>query len=438
MKKRYFLFLILAFTFFDLSATTYTSAQNGNWMNVTTWSPFGIPIPGDVVIINHNVSLDTSFAYTVGSVTVNSSGSLVQDLPVRDIWLNGPNAIYTNNGTTTIRNLLLSAGSFTNTGIFNAKVFANFINVNNTGTGVITGVDSLYNDGTINNDGTVNVMTFFNNNTINNFGTIQGLSTVVDSMFNAGTFLNDAGALLRADSCTNTNNFTNNGVVNFDQFTNTGTLTNTNFLSFVDITNTGTFTNQDSLIGTGSMTNTGNLDNQVGAVFDLAVSFLNSDPINFNALLTINGSFTIGDSYFNFDAVNGTATGNIVVQDTSANFGSMTGSFDFCDMTPPATSPFIDINIGIVDPNITYCVGVGVAENEYQFLIDVHPNPTAGILNVISEKVVLVEIYNVLGENLITTNNLIIDLSTYDNGVYLILLKDEFGELIRQEKIIKH
>ena len=70
---------------------------------------------------------------------------------------------------------------------------------------------TLFRSGTFNNNGTVNVMTFYNNNTMNNFGTIQGLTTVVDSMFNAGTFLNDAGALLKADSCTNSNAFINNG-----------------------------------------------------------------------------------------------------------------------------------------------------------------------------------------------------------------------------------
>src|SRR5665811_918255 len=156
-------------------------------------------------------------AYTAGSITVNASGSLIQNSPVRDIWLNGPNAVFTNNGTTTIRYILLSAGSFTNSGDFNVKVIENHITANNTGIGVILGIDSLYNLGTINNNGTINVMTFYNTSNINNYGTIKGLTTVVDSMVNSGNFLNDAAALLQADSCTNFGGFINNGIVNFNQ-----------------------------------------------------------------------------------------------------------------------------------------------------------------------------------------------------------------------------
>ena len=161
MKKIYTLLLAVLISV-NLSAITYTSAQNGNWTNPTTWSPTGVPVPGDIAIINHAVVLNTDFAYTVGSITINASGSLVHDATGRDIWVNGVNASLTNNGTTTIRNLLLSIGSYTNTGAFNAKIFANFITANNSATGVINGVDSMYNDGTINNNGMFNVMAFFN------------------------------------------------------------------------------------------------------------------------------------------------------------------------------------------------------------------------------------------------------------------------------------
>ncbi|PCJ25514.1 MAG: hypothetical protein COA97_07540 [Flavobacteriales bacterium] len=440
MKKLYILLLLIVTVSFNLKAVTYTSVQNGNWMNFTTWSPVGVPIPGDIIIINTNVTLDTSFAYTSGSITVNSGASLVQDFPVRDIWLNGPNASLTNNGTTTIRYLLLSIGSYTNSGDFNVKSFANYITANNTATGVIIGVDSLYNDGTIINDGTVNVMAFFNNNTINNYGIIQGLVTVVDSMFNVGTFLNDAGALLRADSFTNTGQFTNNGVVNFDQFTNTGTFINTDYMSFVDMTNTGTFTNQDSLIGTISMWNTGNFDNQNGAVIDLGVSLLNADFVSFNAVFNNDGLFNIGDSYYNYDAVTGGATGSFIMQDTSFNNtgGTMTGSFDFCDMTPPATSPFIDINLGTVDPNITYCTITGVTEMTDKLEWVVYPNPTTGILNIELEDNFTVDVYNVLGELIITSSAHKIDLTSFQNGIYFVLIKDEKGETIKHKKIVKH
>lgn len=440
MKRIYVLLIIAVFTSIKLSATTYTSAQNGSWMSVTTWSPFGIPVPGDIIVINHNVVLDTSFAYTLGSITVNNAGSLVQDSPVRDIWVNGPNASLTNNGTTTIRYLLLSAGSYTNSGNFNVNSISNYITANNTSTGVIMGVDSMYNDGIINNNGDFFIKSFYNNNTINNYGTIQGTYLIspnlVDSMVNAGTFLNDAGALLQADSCTNFGGFTNSGVVNFNQFTNVGTLTNTNTLTFDDITNFGTFTNSGTLTGANSMWNVEIFDNTSTGQITLANGFLNADSIG-TASFNNDGTFDIGDSFYNFNDITGTNSGSFTVQDTSYTSGTMSGSFDFCDATPPVTFPYIDIILGTVDPAITYCT-VGINTNEILPYNLIYPNPTNGIVNIDTDANVSVVVYNVLGEKVISTKNHKIDLSSFESGVYFVLLKDEKGKIIKQEKIMKH
>lgn len=435
MKRIYVLVVIAVFTSIKLSATTYTSAQNGSWMSVTTWSPFGIPVPGDIIIINHNVVLDTSFAYTVGSITVNSSGSLIQDSPVRDIWVNGPNASLTNNGTTTIRYLLLSAGSYTNSGDFNVSSFVNYITANNTSTGVIMGVDSMYNDGTFINNGQVNIMTFYNNNTINNYGTIQGLTSVVDSIVNAGTFLNDAGALLQADSCTNYGGFTNSGVVNFNQFTNVGTLTNANTLTFDDITNFGIFTNSGTMTGANSMWNVETFDNTSTGQITVANGFLNADSTG-TASFNNDGTFDIGDSFYNFNDITGTNSGSFTVQDTSYTSGTMSGSFDFCDLTPPPSSPYIDIILGTVDPAITYCT-VGINSNNNLSDIKIYPNPTNGIINTESDKNITIDVYNVVGEKIITIKSVKIDLTNYQNGIYFMLIKDEAGNLIKREKIVK-
>jgi len=436
MKKNYSLLLLVVLISFNLSATTYTSTANGNWMSFTTWVPFGVPIPGDIVIINHAVALDTSFAYSTGSITVNASGSLIQNSPVRDIWVNGVNASFINNGTTTIRYLLLSAGSFTNSGTFNVKAFENHITAANTVTGVLNGVDSLYNLGTINNNGTIKVVAFYNISTINNYGTIKGLTTVVDSMVNSGNFLNDASALLQADSCTNFGSFTNNGVVNFNQFTNVGTLTNANTLTFDDITNLGTFTNPGTITGTNSMWNVGVFNNTSTGQITIGNGFLNVDSVSSGAWFNNDGTFDIGDSFYNFDSITGGNTGSFTVQDTSYNSGAMTGSFDFCDATPPATSPYIDIILGAVDPAITYCT-VGINTNNNLTSTKIYPNPTNGLLTVFSDKNVSIEVYNVLGEKIITSLGNKIDLTSYQNGIYFVLLKDESGNLMKQERIIK-
>jgi|GEM_PF-462239 len=479
MKKFFLLLSVIICT--SVFATTYTSSQNGNWLSPTTWSPVGIPIPGDIVTINHTVTLDTSLAYTSGSITITPSGSLIQNLPIRDIWVNGINASLTNNGTIDIRYLLLSDGSFSNSGSFNVKSLANYTTVNNTTTGTFNGVDSLFNDGELNNYGTVNIMTFYNDSTINNYSIIKGLTTVVDSMYNAGSFLNDSTATLIVDSCTNLGLLYNAGIVNFNQFTNTGTLDNYNYLSFVDMTNTGLVQNSDSLVGSGDITNLGTFKNfpsigylefnnllntkittsflQSGgtikgfgnvtnasffvnmnwAVMDIDGSFLNSNTTSFDATFINGGSFNIGGSFYNFDSINGHSLGKFVVQDTSYNHttGKMTGDFDFCDLTPPPTPPFIDINIGSIDPTITYCLGVGIFVNDLENNFSFYPNPTVGLININTNEKVVIEIYNMLGEQILITQQNQVDLTNYENGIYLFKIKDLEGNILSQKRIIK-
>jgi len=438
MKRIYILLVLAIMTSFNMMAITYTTNANGSWVTPSTWSPLGVPIPGDIVIINHDVTLDTDFAYTVGSITVNSGGSLIEDSTPRSVWVNGVGAALTNNGTTTINTLLISDGAYTNTGIFTVKIFANFAQAVNLNTGLISGVDSIYNDGTLVNEGQINVMAFYNDDTWNNYGKIFGLTTIVDSMYNAGIMLNDVTAIIKADSCTNSGQFVNNGIINYDQFTNIGTFTNTNYMSFVDMTNKGTYTNKDSLIGAGSLTNTGDLDNQAGAQFDLAISFLNADPVSFNAVFNADGRFVIGDSFYNFDGITGDAPGSIQCADTSYNHstGTMTGTFDFCDLSTPAVPP-VDFNLGSISGTITYCTITDVEKKLVETDNKIYPNPTTGLLNVEVEDGLTIDIYNVLGEIILTTKNSRIDISTYQDGIYFVLIKDDNGETIIHEKIIK-
>lgn len=436
MKRNYFFTVLAAILLtFNAYSTTYTSAANGNWMNFTTWSPVGIPIPGDIVTINHAVVLDTSFAYSVGSITVNASGSLTQS-GSRDIMLNGVNASFTNDGTTTIRYLALSAGSFNNTGMFNVKSILNNIALNNSGT--LNGVDSLYNNtGTVNNGGTINIMTFYNNNIWHNFGTIQGLTTVVDSMWNQGTFTNYNGAILKADSATNNGTFVNSGTIEYFQFTNylSGVFTNNNSLSFDDMTNMGSFTNNGVIIGSNSMWNNEVFNNTSVGQITLGNSFLNADSVNLTATFNNDGDVTIGDSFFNFNSITGSNTGNFSVQDSSYNSGTMTGSFDFCDQTPPPFYPYIDWNFGSIDATITFCGLTTVAELD-KTTFSVYPNPTKGIVYVggINQ---YVEVYDVSGKQILKDYTNQINIENYQSGLYFLIIKDQEGNQLYKEKLIK-
>jgi hypothetical protein len=434
-RKYFFTFLMLTFLTVNSYSTTYTSAANGNWMNFMTWSPFGVPIPGDIVIINHNVVMDTALAYTSGSVTVNVGASLTQDASGRDIWLNGVGASLTNHGTITMRNMLLNSGSFTNTGSFNIKSFANFITMDNSGNFV--GVDSLYNDGTINNNGTINIMTFYNNNIMNNYGTIQGLTTVVDSMWNEGTFLNDVGAMLKADSATNNGTFTNGGTIEYFQFTNfvSGTFTNNNSLSFDDLTNMGNFINNAIMTGANSMWNNEVFNNTSTGQITLTNSFLNADSIANTASFNNDGLVGIGDSFYNFNSITGSSTGDFIVQDSSYNSGTMTGSFDFCDQTPPPSYPYIDWNLGTIDATITFCGLTTVAELD-KSTFSVYPNPTTRIVNIGNQQQ-FVEVYSIDGKLLLQDFTNQINIGNYQSGLYFLIIKDQEGNQLYKEKLIK-
>lgn len=443
MMKKY-LFTLLFFVGIGLNAfsTTYTSAQNGNWTNPTTWSPLGVPLSGDIVTITHSVTLDTDLAFNVGSITINSGGSLNDDVPFsRDIWMNGVNvSITNNNGGVRIRNLLISAGTLTNKADFAVKVVANFGTIHNlvTSGGHLINLDSLYNDGLINNEGIITINTFFNNDVFNNYGNINkfGGPFPVDSMYNAGTFLNDVGALIIADSCTNSGTFTNNGTLEYMQVTNLGTFTNNDQMNFDDLTNMGTFNNNATLVGSKSLWNNEIFWNNSSASLSLAVSFLNSDSTGLSGAVFNNyGNVDIGDSFYNFNVINGTYQGSFSVQDTSYNSGVMTESFDFCDATPPPSSPYIDINLGTVDPLITYCTATTINEIKH---IDftIYPNPTEGYVYFGNEKQ-FVQVFSAEGKKIIDEYTNQINLKRFDSGIYYLMINDEKGNRIYSEKIIK-
>lgn len=70
------------------SATTKISVTSGSWNNPASWSPSGIPVAGDDVIISTGTSINISSAATAKSVNVNSGGNLTWS-PQRLLTLNG-------------------------------------------------------------------------------------------------------------------------------------------------------------------------------------------------------------------------------------------------------------------------------------------------------------------------------------------------------------
>lgn len=371
-----FFFLFIAASAF---AQTATSVANGNWTSPMTWSCSCVPTPGYTVVINHNVTLNTSFAYTSGSITINSGGSLVQDSPTRDIWVNGGG--FTNAGSVDVRFILTQAGTFSNSGTMTFRALANYVNFTNTGT--VQNVDSLYNASVITNNGS-----FLN----------------IDSITNAGTY-------------------TNNGTSVYNQFTNSGQYDNNNNLTFTDITNNGTLTNADTITALNSGWNQGNFILLSNSYFLVTNGFLNDDITLHDAVLDNNGRMNVLDSWYNFDTIKG-VTGSFIIQDSTVNYGAMKQSFDFCDLTPPASAPYVDFNFGTVSTGITWCVNTSVSE-QVQTEFRVFPNPATSHLCIQSpgETSYTVELFDAAG-NLVRSayNTTSLNITGIDAGLYMIVI----------------
>jgi hypothetical protein len=80
------------------------------------------------------------------------------------------------------------------------------------------------------------------------------------------------------------------------------------------------------MIGGASMWNIEDFTNHATGVISLGGNFYNGDTLNFDASFVNDGSVEIAMSWFNVDDVSGDAPGYFIVQDSTANLGSMTGA----------------------------------------------------------------------------------------------------------------
>lgn len=395
MKK---LLQILVFCFISsgISSQTAISIGNGNWTNPLIWSCACVPFNGYSVTINTSVTLNTSMAFTIGGITINNTGSLIQDASLnRDIWING--GYFNNNGLANFRYFLVSAGSLSNSGSYTVAAMTNSIS-------------------------------FTNNGTI-----------TMDSMYVAGDLFNSNNARIFGDSITNATGitFTNYGRVNVTWSTNNGTFHNYNYHGGYAFTNAGTYNNYDSLILTGSTWNKNMFNNMSSGRVRLTKNFHNYS-VPKTAVYNNNGNVTVLDSWYNTDTVKGSSSGYFQIQDTSANSGIMKGNYTFCDLTP--TTMNVDFNSGSIAGTIIFC-SVGIKENELM-ASDIYPNPSAEIFNVKSDLTELtISISDLSGkivyEKALHSGNHEIKLN-YPNGVYFVKLTDkQSGKSITKKLIIQ-
>ena len=67
----------------------------------------------------------------------------------------------------------------------------------------------------------------------------------------------------------------------------------------------------------------------------------------------------------------------------------------------------------------------------------IYPNPTNRFINLISDNLLNVELYDLLGKKLLTTHNKKIDLSSFKTGIYLLKVKSTDNGRIETYRLIK-
>jgi len=404
-----FLAFLLSYSF----GISYISVADGDWTTPTTWDPVGVPIPGDDITIDTDVILNSNFYYTAGSVTINEDASLTEDVAGRSFTVNG--GTFENNGVLRITYLVTIGGTTENND--SIYIYVSFLNSSTfDNNGVIAEADSFLNEGAYNNnaDAEILVSNFYNNYNIDNFGVIDATN-----FYNAGTI-------------------PNSGEMWFTNFTNTGSFVNDGEIESNDFRNTGTFHNFSYITGTNDFTNVGTFEMFADSEFEIENNFLNCDSANHTALFINNGLVEVGHHWANTDTVKGFA-GEFYVEDSTFNFGWMKGSFDFCDLTPPATEPYIDYNSGTIDPDITYCQDP-VNDLEGSAFISIYPNPARNTLYIESGNTgpETIKLYDIIG-NLISSHEQAnsINTSELQKGIYFVEFIDKNGNIIMREKLIK-
>lgn len=188
-----FTILIFFFLFINVNAQTVTSVTDGNWTNPLTWGGT-VPIPGNTIIINHNVLLDIDFGYTSGSILVNSGASLTGNSAARGLAVNYPsgNGSLTVNGTLDVARVSLFGGVFSLSGTLQSDSLFNLTTIN-IGNSANLNTSQFFNGtgGLVTNYGTITTTNLLNMELVINNGTIHS-----DDFHNCKTTNNNTGAVI--------------------------------------------------------------------------------------------------------------------------------------------------------------------------------------------------------------------------------------------------
>ncbi len=392
--------LLLLFSgLFCFGQQTITSVANGNANNPFTWDCTCFPATSDNIIINHDIVMNVDWLVNGGgSITVNSSGSFIQDAQHRSILIDGANSEFNNLGQTTLTNLAFTnGGAGDNLGVLSLDTglwVGTGSSFSNSGT--TSDLDSTFIQGTFTNSGSFSQGDFWNDGTVTNSGNITA-----DSLLNTGTFNSSGGIITATD------------FANDDVFSISGT-------SYMDVSN-NFFNLGDITVAAGRDINVGN-------------DFWTGDTLGGNATIDNDGFIVVGNDFTNTNDLSG--DGVFCIANSSANAGDVSGLLDICDNTG---SGYFDINTGTIGVTVTDCIsGCFVSGPAYPvFVFEMYPNPTKSILNIKHQGIASIEIVDISGKTVYYNNSDItrIDISGLSEGVYFVKVSD--GRHMSTKKLIK-
>lgn len=377
-----------------ISARIVTTQANGNATNPFTWDCLCVPVDGDTIIINHALTLDVDYAFTMGGVQINASGSVTGNASNRIFGVSG--GYFLNNGTMNMGYVFHNGGTFTNNTTITVTLNAGFdqaVTTINNGTLNVNDTLLINTLATFQNNGTVNCPEILNAGTYNNSGT-----TVADNFWSSGTLTHSSGLIQLAMSIYNTGNIT---------FSAPSTIT-------LDIWNAENFTanyyisarslyNGDTVFGTATFTN--------NAVISLSQDLLNSETLAGN--------------------------GDFCVANTTSNSGAVNGTLDICDLTGGNW----DLNSGTVAGTVTYCSSsctIGIDENSTMGLSLV-PNPADNFIDILlpSNSSGTLQVIDFTGRVVIemrVVSDVRIDISELAPGIYSVMLIND--DAVMSEKLV--
>ncbi len=105
--------------------------------------------------------------------------------------------------------------------------------------------------------------------------------------------------------------------------------------------------------------------------------------------------------------------------------------------------PSNSIEVAVVDVSTiegaAACDFTDIAKNEAENQINIFPNPTSGTFTVSGSLIDQIEILDLLGNKVLVTKDLVIDLSNYANGIYFVNIESQNGQgatLISTKKVL--